>query len=114
MFDRCLFPLLIATYLPGRIKTAVKHPTLVATKLWALSHLLANGMLADLVLFGSFLAWAVADRISVKHRPAAPVRSVSPGWRNDSIAIVAGLALYVVFVLWAHAWMIGVSPVGRA
>ena len=105
-----VFPLLLAVYLPGRIKTAAKHPMLLATKLWALSHLLANGNLADVLLFGGFLAWAVADRISLKRRavravPGAPARAM-----NDVIAVVGGLALYVVFLLWAHRWLIGVSP----
>ena len=68
-----VFPLLLATYLPGRIKAAVKHPMLTATKAWALAHLLANGTVADVLLFGSFLAWAVADRISLKHRPQRPL-----------------------------------------
>ncbi|MCU0812698.1 MAG: NnrU family protein, partial [Thiobacillaceae bacterium] len=64
-----VFPLLLATYLPGRIKAAVKHPMLAATKAWAVAHLLANGMLADVLLFGGFLAWAVIDRISAGKRP---------------------------------------------
>lgn len=106
-----VFPLLFAAYLPGRIQRAVKHPMLLAVKLWATAHLLANGMLADVLLFGGFLVWAVADRISVKHR-AAPrkVPGAPPGALNDLIAIVIGLAVYMVFVFWAHAWLIGVSP----
>ena len=68
-----LFVLLLAAYLPGRIKAAVKHPMLVATKLWATAHLLANGNLADVLLFGGFLAWAVADRISMKQRVQRPL-----------------------------------------
>ena len=109
-----VFPLLLAPYLPGRIKTLTRHPMLVATKLWALAHLLANGTLADVLLFGGFLAWAVADRISVKRREnAGQVRAV-PGLPasglNDVIVVVAGLALYLVFVFWAHAWLFGVRP----
>ena len=61
--------------LPGRIKAAVKHPMLVAIKTWALAHLIANGMLADVLLFGGFLAWAVADRISLKRRVVRPHRA---------------------------------------
>ena len=68
-----VFPLLLAAYLPGRIQATVKHPMLAATKLWAVAHLLANGMLADVLLFGSFLAWAVVDRVSLKHRAPQPV-----------------------------------------
>lgn len=107
------FVLLAASSLPGRIKTAAKHPMLLGTKIWATAHLLANGNLADVVLFGSFLAWAVADRISLKRRPARPTRSAPPGRWNDLIALVAGLGLYLVFLLWAHTWLIGVSPLGR-
>jgi uncharacterized membrane protein len=108
-----VFPLLFAAYLPGRIRTAAKHPFLLATKLWATAHLLANGTLVDVLLFGGFLVWAVADRISVKRRsvaeahdaPAAPARPA-----NDAIALVGGLLTYAVVVLWAHRWLIGVSP----
>ena len=108
-----VFPLFVATYFPGRISRAAKHPTLLAVKLWATAHLLANGTLADVVLFGAFLVWAVADRISVKRRtvgerhdvPGAPPRSY-----NDLIVIFAGLAIYAVFLGGVHRWLIGVSP----
>jgi uncharacterized membrane protein len=108
-----VFPLLFAAYLPGRIKSAVKHPMLLAVKVWAVAHLLANGTLADVLLFGGFLAWAVADRVSVKRRtpkeahavPSAPARAM-----NDVIAVVGGLIVYAVFLLWGHRWLIGVSP----
>ena len=111
-----VFVLLLATYLPGRIQRAAKHPMLLAVKLWALSHLLANGTLADVLLFGGFLAWAVVDRISVKKRAAAGrlrAGPVLPGSKaNDAIALVGGLGLYVLFVVWAHAFLIGVRPFG--
>jgi len=105
-----VFPLLFAAYFPGRIKAALKHPFLVGVKLWAFAHLLANGTLADVLLFGSFLAWAVADRISLKHRPERPVPGAPPRPMNDVIAVVIGLAVYALFVLKAHQWLIGVSP----
>jgi uncharacterized membrane protein len=105
-----VFPLLLAAYLPGRIKSALKHPMLVAVKLWALAHLLANGMLADVLLFGGFLAWAVADRISLKRRPPRPIRTAPASKANDFIAVIVGLILYVIFVLWLHAKLIGVPP----
>jgi uncharacterized membrane protein len=108
------FTLLLAAYLPGRIKTATKHPMLAATKLWALSHLLANGTLADVLLFGGFLAWAVLDRISFKRRVQRPTVGAPPSGANDLIAIVGGLALYGLFMWRAHAWLIGVSPLGKA
>ncbi len=111
-----VFVLLLAAYLPGRIQRAAKHPMLLAVKLWALAHLLANGTLADVLLFGGFLAWAVVDRISVKKRAAAGLLRpgpVLPGSKaNDAIALVGGLAIYVLFVVWAHAWLIGVRPFG--
>jgi uncharacterized membrane protein len=106
-----VFPLLLATYLPGRIQTALKHPMLAATKFWAFAHLLANGTVVDVLLFGSFLAWAVMDRISVKRRAPRPVPGAPPSRFNDIIAVVGGLVLYVAFVRWLHLWLIGVSPV---
>jgi uncharacterized membrane protein len=106
-----VFPLILAAYLPGRIKTAAKHPMLAAVKFWAFGHLLANGMLADVLLFGGFLAWAVVDRISLKRRTQL-IRTAPPGRYNDLIAIVLGLALYGLFVGWAHLRLFGVSPLG--
>jgi uncharacterized membrane protein len=107
-----VFPLLLAAYLPGRIQTATRHPMLLATKVWALAHLLANGTLADVVLFGAFLAWAVADRISLKRRTPRPVPGAPPGKLNDLVAILGGLGLYVAFLLWLHPLLFGVSPLG--
>jgi uncharacterized membrane protein len=106
-----VFPLLLAAYLPGRISNATKHPMLVTVKLWAFAHLLANGSVADVLLFGGFLAWAVADRISLKRRPPRPVRGAPPGKLNDVIAVAGGLALYAFFLLWAHQAWIGVAPI---
>ncbi len=105
-----VFPLLLATYLPGKIKTNVKNPMLVAVKAWALAHLLVNGMLADVLLFGSFLLWAVADTISIKKRPPKAIPALPAGRFNDVIAVVGGLLLYVLFVFWAHEWLVGVRP----
>jgi uncharacterized membrane protein len=105
-----VFPLLLAAYLPGRIKTAVRHPMLAATKAWALSHLLVNGTLADVLLFGAFLAWAVADRISAGRRTAAVVSGAPASIRNDVVAVVGGLLLYALFVGWAHVRLFGVPP----
>jgi uncharacterized membrane protein len=108
-----VFPLLFAAYLPGRIQRAAKHPMLLAVKFWATAHLLANGTLVDVLLFGAFLAWAVLDRISVKRRAApSAVPGAPPSALNDVIALVGGLAVYGVFVVWAHRWLIGVSPMG--
>ena len=108
-----VFIFFIAPYFPGRIKTALKHPQLVAVKLWAVAHLLVNGMLADLLLFGSFLAWAVVDRISLKRRPQRPLPGAPESGINDAIIVVVGLALYAVFAFWAHEWLFGVRPFVR-
>ncbi len=105
-----VFPLLLAAYVPSRLKAAAKHPMLVAIKFWALAHLLSNGMLADVVLFGSFLAWAVVDRISVKRRPAPPASAAKPSIVNDVLVVVAGLALYALFLMVLHARLFGVAP----
>ncbi len=106
-----VFPLLFAAYLPGRVQAATKHPMLAATKIWAFAHLLANGALADVLLFGSFLIWAVVDRVSLKQREQRPALRAPPSKFNDVVAVVAGLAMYVVFLLWLHARLFGMSPV---
>ena len=108
-----VFPLLLAAYLPGKIKSATKHPMLLATKIWALAHLLTNGALADVILFGSFLAWAVTDRISMKRRIQRPIPTVPVTKFNDTVVVVLGLASYAAFALWGHKWLIGVAPMGR-
>ncbi|MCG6204078.1 NnrU family protein [Rhodopseudomonas sp. HC1] len=105
--------LLAAAYSRGRIYAAVKHPMITAVKLWALGHLIANGDLGSIILFGSLLAWAVYDRISLKRRndaggPPIPVG----GARNDVIAIVAGVVLYLVLAFVFHPYVIGVSVFG--
>jgi uncharacterized membrane protein len=111
LFMLPVFPLLIAAYLPGRIKRTLKHPMLAAVKFWAFGHLLANGSVADVLLFGGFLAWAVLDRISLKRR--TQVLHTAPAGRfNDAIAVVLGLALYALFIGWAHLRLFGVSPLG--
>ena len=107
-----VFPLIIAAYLPGRIKAAAKHPMLAAVKIWALAHLLANGTSADVLLFGGFLAWAVADRISLKRRSAPQLRSAPPRPWNDALAVTLGVAIYALFIGWAHVRLFGVSPLG--
>ena len=109
-----IFPLLLATYLPGRIRQVTKHPMLAATKIWAFAHLLANGSLADVILFGAFLTWAIVNRISLKRRMPLPVPDAMTSRFNDVIAVIGGLVLYGIFVLWLHAHLFGVSPLGLA
>jgi len=107
-----VFPMLLAAYLPGRIQVTLKHPMLAAVKAWALAHLLANGTLADVLLFGSLLAWAVVDRISLKRRPSGRVALGRAAPWNDWVAVIAGLALYAAFLLGVHRYLFGVSPLG--
>lgn len=115
-----VFILLFAAYLPGRIQRAAKHPMLLAVKLWALAHLLGQsvtgGTLADVLLFGGLLVWAVADRISLKRRALAghlrDVPALPPGRMNDTIAVVGGLLVYGATLLWWHAALFGVRPLG--
>ena len=108
------FVSLVAAYVPGRIKAALKHPMLVGVKLWATSHLLANGDLGSILMFGSILAWAVAARISLKRRPdevrdhGGPVAAPA-GWRNDAIAVAVGTVAWFVFARYLHPWWIGVA-----
>jgi uncharacterized membrane protein len=100
---------LVAAYVPSRIHSALKHPMLVAIKLWALSHLIVNGDLASLVLFGSFLAYAIYDRISVKRRGAlGPLGTKTGGIAGDITVVVAGVALYAFMLHVGHGWLIGV------
>jgi uncharacterized membrane protein len=101
------FVALAATYAPaGKLKGLLRHPMLVGVKAWALAHLLVNGDLGSMILFGAFLAWAVYDRIAVKRRgdAGAPPSRFTAG---DAIAIVAGSAFYVA-MFWLHPWLIGV------
>lgn len=109
-----VFPLIIAAYFPGRIKAALGHPMLVGVKLWALAHLLSNGTLADVLLFGGFLLWAGADRMSLKRRTQRIPQVGEPSLRNDVIAVVLGLVIYAVFAFYLHIRLIGVPvmPVG--
>jgi uncharacterized membrane protein len=107
------FVFLAVSQLPaGRIKAWVRHPLLLAVKIWAVAHLLANGDAASLLLFLGILAWAVIDRISIKRREAAGEREeiIAGPVTNDLIAVTAGIAVYGLFVWKAHEWLFGVSP----
>lgn len=105
-----VFILFLAPYFPGKITTVTKHPQLIAVKLWAVSHLLVNGMLADVLLFGAFLVWAVVDRVSLKKRVSRAVPGLKQSNVNDVIIIVIGLGFYILFVLYLHEMLIGVRP----
>jgi uncharacterized membrane protein len=106
------FVLLVATYVPrNAIKSAVHHPMVIAVKLWALAHLLANGTLADVLLFGAFLVWAVFSFRAARARDRANRVTYAPGRpAGTAITIFLGLVLWSAFAFWAHAWLIGVRP----
>lgn len=105
--------ILLAIYMvpSGRLKARLHHPMVLSVKVWAFAHLIANGTLADLLLFGTFLIWAIFDFSSARGRDrAAGTVAVAGPPRNDAIAIVLGIALWAVILLWLHAWLFGVSP----
>ena len=106
------FILFASSHMPSRIRSAAKHPMLAGVKLWATAHLLANGDLASVILFGSLLAWAVFARVALKRQQGDVAPAPPTGWRNDLIAIGAGTAIYLVFGLWLHPLLIGKSAFG--
>lgn len=103
------FVCFVAAYVPSRIRTALKHPMLAGVKLWATAHLLANGDLGSILLFGSFLAWAVAARISLKRRPGATIPPAPASPVGDVAVIVVGTAAWFIFARWLHPMWIGVA-----
>jgi uncharacterized membrane protein len=104
----------VAAYAPGNIKRTLKHPMLVGVKLWAFAHLISNGDLGSIILFGGILAWAVYDRISLKRRtdPGAPPIPVG-GWKNDVIAVIAGTLVYLALGFVFHPLVVGVPAFAR-
>ena len=108
------FILLAAVYVPGnRIKAKLHHPMVLGTKVWALAHLVANGSLADTVLFGSFLLWSVLLFAASRKRDRREQKVYSAGTAGaTAITVVAGLIAWAVFAFWLHRVLMGVSPFG--
>ena len=108
------FILLAAANVPGNaIKARVGHPMVAGVKVWAFAHLLANGTLADVILFGSFLVWAIINFIASRKRDrAAGVTYPVGGASRTVITLVAGTAMWAVFAFWLHRMLIGVAPFG--
>lgn len=106
------FVLLAAAKVPGNhIKARLGHPMIIGVKVWAFAHLLANGRLSDVVLFGAFLAWAVVDFIAARKRDRAAGTVYPPGDELRTVlTVVAGVVAWAVFVAGLHLWLIGVSP----
>lgn len=109
------FILLVAAYVPQNgIKSWLHHPMVLSVKVWALAHLMANHTLADLLLFGSFLLWAVLDFRSARQRDRAANTVYPRGTVAGTLtAVVVGVLVWALFAFWAHAWLFGVSPMGR-
>jgi uncharacterized membrane protein len=106
MLLACIF--VAAAYLRGAIQRTLKHPMLVGVKTWAVAHLITNGDLGGIILFGTVLAWAVYDRITLKRRadPGSPPIPTG-GWKNDVAAIVVGIVLYLALGLVFHPLVVG-------
>jgi len=109
------FVLLVAAYVPGNaIKAKLRHPMILGVKVWALAHLVSNNTLADLVLFGSFLVWAVLDYRAARRRERTLATVIDAGPISRTIlTVVIGMVAWAVFAMWAHRVLIGVSPLGR-
>ncbi|MCO5105357.1 MAG: NnrU family protein, partial [Burkholderiaceae bacterium] len=109
------FILLVAAYVPrNAFKARLHHPMVLAVKVWALAHLLSNGNLADVLLFGGFLLWAVLDFRAARQRDRVQgTRYASGTLAGTAIAVVLGLVAWAAFAFWGHALLIGVSPMGR-
>lgn len=108
------FILLAAAYVPGNaLKARLHHPMILAVKMWALAHLLANGRLAGMVLFAAFLIWAVLDFRSARQRDRANGTTYPAGTlAGTALTVLVGAAAWAGFAFWGHRWLIGLSPMG--
>ncbi len=109
------FVLLAAAYVPrNQIRAKVHHPMVAGTKVWAFAHLVANNTLADVLLFGGFLLWAVLDFRSARKRDAGAGTVYPPGTAAmTAVTVAGGVVAWAVFAFWLHAAWIGVAPMGR-
>ena len=107
--------MLAAAYVPGnQLKARLHHPMVLGVKVWALAHLLANNTLADLLLFGGFLTWAVLNFRAARQRDRATGAVYAAGTPGATgVAVAAGVAAWAVLAFWAHGWLFGVRPFGR-
>jgi uncharacterized membrane protein len=105
----------VAAFFPSHIKARLKHPMLAGVKTWALAHLLSNGDLGSILLFGTFLAWGVYARIAAKRRGdiGAAAKPAPQGWTNDVVVVVLGVAIFLALGFWFHPYVIGVPVFGR-
>ena len=108
------FILLAAAYVPGNgIKAWLHHPMVLSVKVWALAHLLANGNLAHVVLFGAFLAWSIVNFSAARRRDRVAGTVYLPGRTAATLTtVVLGALAWVAFAVWLHGWLIGIRPIG--
>ena len=102
-----------AAFIPSHIKAKLKHPMLAGIKTWALAHLLSNGDLGSILLFGGFLAWGVYARIAAKRRTDADTTTAPAGWTNDILVVVIGIIIYLALGYAFHPMVIRVPVFGR-
>jgi len=103
---------IVAAFIPSHIKTRLKHPMLAGVKTWAFAHLLSNGDLGSILLFGAFLAWGVFARIAAKRRGDLGPQTAPAGWGNDAIVVVVGIVVYLALGYAFHPAVIGVPVFG--
>ena len=103
-----------AAFIPSHIKAWLKHPMLASVKTWALAHLISNGDLGSILLFGAFLAWGVYARIAAKRRGDFGTTTAPAGWTNDIIALMIGIVIYLALGYAFHPMIVGVPVFGRA
>jgi len=103
----------VAAFIPSHIKTRLKHPALASVKTWALAHLLSNGDLGSILLFGTFLAWGVYARIAAKRRKDVGPIVAPASWTNDAIVVGLGIAVYLALGYAFHPVVIGVPVFGK-
>lgn len=106
--------LVVAAFIPSHIKTWAKHPMLAGIKTWAFAHLLVNGDPGSILLFGSFLAWAVYARIAAKRRGDRGPQTAPAGWTNDILVVVIGVVVYLLLGFFFHPHVIGMRVFGPA
>lgn len=106
--------LFVAAFIPSHIKAKAKHPMLAGVKTWALAHMISNGELGEIVLFGSFLAWGVYARIAAKRRGDTSTTTAPAGWTNDAIIVALGIVIYLALGYAFHPIVIGVPVFGRS
>jgi uncharacterized membrane protein len=114
LFTLIAFILIVAAYVPrNHLKASIGHPMYAGVKVWALGHLLAIGMLHDVVLFGTFLVWAVAGFTAGRRRDRRDGVVYPAGAAlGDVLTVAIGVAAWALFAFWLHAKWVGVAPFG--